>query len=124
MKSILTLVAFFGASLSASPIKSTPPRVTVSVTNDITGHSAQATVPADGTVFNVASLFQNSNIDERGQILATSAQLIQFVGGVFCSFNRDATIVPLNPTTTFTILNAEDVTSPAVLNHVTFQCQI
>lgn len=124
MKSILALVAFFSASLSASPIKFTPPSVTVSVINGITGYSAQATVPADGTVFTVPDLFQNSDIDERGQILATSAQLIQFVEGVFCSFNRDTTVVPLNPTTTFTILNAEDVTSPALLNDVTFQCQV
>lgn len=125
MKAYFTLaIPFVSALASASPVTFKIPYITVSVINDITGHSAQATVPADGTVFSIPELFQNSIIDVNGQILASSAQLIQFSKEASCSFNKGATVVPLNSQNTFATLNAEDVAVPAELNYVTFQCQV
>lgn len=117
-------VALFGATIIAAPISSIPStHITFSLTNDVTGHSAQATIPADGTFFGILSLFTKTNINEYGQIIASSAQLIQFEDDVSCSFNAGEYIIPISGRKTFTHLGTNTAKLVA-LNDFTVQCQI
>ena len=100
------------------------PYITLSVINDLTGHNAQATIPANRTIFPLVELFRNSSININSYILATSAQLIQFARRVSCSLKRDNIEVSLNNRKTFTVLNAEDTTTAADVSYVTFQCHV
>jgi hypothetical protein len=125
MKSTFALaVALFGATIIAAPVSSSSsPHITFSLTNDYTGHNAQATILADGTFFGILSLFTNTNIDEDGLIIASSAQLIQFQDDVVCSFNAGGNIIPISGKKTFTNLGT-DASKLVDLSDFTVQCQI
>lgn len=117
-------IAFLNAVAFAAP--SHLPQISISVINDVTGKNAIATISADGRFQNVSDLFKNSAIDEQGRILASSAQLVGFVENVFCSFNNEDIIIPLNNEVTFAGLgrNPASALSLTLLNNFQLQCQV
>ena len=124
-------LTLFTAAISASPRIVRPrqfviPKITISVINDLTGASAHTTVAADGTVFPIRTLFGGSVLDVDGKVMASSAQLIQFVENVFCSFNKGDQIIPINGRNfVFADLDGnKDAAIPINLNDFTFQCQV
>ncbi|KAH7108754.1 hypothetical protein B0J11DRAFT_543750 [Dendryphion nanum] len=119
------VVTFLNAVAFAAPSYS--PRITISVTNDLTGRNAVTTIPANGRFQNISSLFKNSAIDEHGRILASSAQLVGFVENVFCSFNNKDIVIPLNSAATFAVLGRDLESAslvPTLLNNFQLQCQV
>lgn len=124
-------LALLTTTITALPTTLTPrqtifPKISISVINDLTGASAVATVVADGTVFPILTLFGGSRIDIDGIVTASSAQLIAFVDNVFCSFNKDDLIIPINGKNfVFADLDGnKEVAVPINLNAFTFQCQV
>ncbi|KAF2475357.1 uncharacterized protein BDR25DRAFT_301068 [Lindgomyces ingoldianus] len=132
MKFTLAIAStLFATAITAAPrIQKTRqvifPDITVSVINDQTGLSAAVTVPSDGTVFPIPMLFGGTALDNNGNILASSAQLVTFVENVFCSFNKGDLIIPINgKDKTFADLDGnKDAATPILLNEFTFQCQV
>ncbi|KAF2799798.1 hypothetical protein K505DRAFT_332263 [Melanomma pulvis-pyrius CBS 109.77] len=129
--SFATTLALLTTGITALPATLTPrqtifPKISISVINDLTGASAVATVVADGTVFPILTLFGGSRIDIDGIVTASSAQLIAFVDNVFCSFNKDDLIIPINGKNfVFADLDGnKEVAAPINLNAFTFQCQV
>lgn len=123
--STVIAATLFGTAIIAAP--TSQPSITVSLVNEFTGASGQATVPADGEFRNVADLFNNSPIDENGQILASSASLRRFSGNVFCSFNKTGSVIPLNSSTPSVDLDGNAnvaLLEPLAMNGFQFQCQV
>jgi TPP-dependent trihydroxycyclohexane-1,2-dione (THcHDO) dehydratase len=109
------------ASAHGKPIV---PQITVSLTNDQTGKSAQATVLANGTVFTIPELFANTNIDNANMIVASSAQLTSFAVGVFCVFREGDRTIAINDEQTFISFDSDRPGALVNLDNVTFQCEI
>ena len=131
MKTSFAALSLFAASALAAPAalsnrQTIFPKISVSVINDLTGASAVATVVADGTVFPILTLFGGSAIDDHGVVTGSSAQLVAFVDNVFCSFNKDDLIIPINGRNfVFADLDGnKDVAVPVGINDFTFQCQV
>jgi hypothetical protein len=61
------------------------PQITIRIYNDETGANAAATVSANGVPHNISDLFRGSAIDKNGDIIGTSAQLVQFLDSTKCS---------------------------------------
>jgi hypothetical protein len=100
------------------------PQITVSLANDQTGTSAQATILADGTVFRIPELFANTNIDNANMVVASSAQLTSFVEGVFCVFWEGDRAIAINNEQTFIFFDGDRPGALVDLKNVTFQCEI
>lgn len=87
MKSTFAAVlALFAAAASAAPaiIARDYPIVTIQFSNDQSGANADVQIVANGQQNAVSTLFAGTSIDINGQIIATSAQLVQFVSGTSC----------------------------------------
>ena len=131
MKTTFAALSILAASTLAAPAAPAArqtifPKISVSVINDQSGASAVATVVADGTVFPILTLFGGSAIDIYGTVTASSAQLVAFVDNVFCSFNKDDLIIPINGRNfVFADLDGnKHVAAPIDINDFTFQCQV
>ncbi|KAF2260323.1 hypothetical protein CC78DRAFT_536494 [Lojkania enalia] len=127
MKFTLALfTAVFASAISAAPAVSheTLPSITISVINDLTGASAQATVPGDGIARMLPDLFRGTAIDQNGAIVATSAQLIKFSPDTRCFFQNVNWIINLNgKDLTFADLDGnKDVAIPTYMNGFNLQC--
>jgi hypothetical protein len=112
------------ATAAASPRL---PRVTVAVRNEFNGKVAEGTVIANGRFTRISELLKESEIDENGIILASSAELVRFKGNVFCSFHIGNVVVPLNSTSPLVDLDSNPnvaLLEPLVLNDALLQCQI
>lgn len=97
MQFTLALYTALAASVAAAaPTSPSFHQITVSISNDITGAHASATVPSDGMARNLTTLFSGSAIDQHGAIIGTSAQLTQFTDGTRCFFQNVNTIINLN----------------------------
>ncbi|KAF2441925.1 hypothetical protein P171DRAFT_475322 [Karstenula rhodostoma CBS 690.94] len=121
----LTLIstAFFLATLITA-VPNPIHQITVSVTNDLTGAHASATVPSDGLARNLTSLFRGSAIDDHGAIVGTSAQLTQFTDRTRCFFQNYNHIIDLNGRgKTFVDLDGDKSKAvPVYLNGFNLQC--
>ncbi|KAF2011057.1 hypothetical protein BU24DRAFT_427266 [Aaosphaeria arxii CBS 175.79] len=116
--------ALFGAALSAPSLRERQvPTVTLSLINDQSGANAPATVNADGTVYTIPSLFSGSRVDNAGNILASSAQLVKFPTDVYCSFNAPGKTVNINSRQTWVDLDLTPGAVPVNLNGFTFTCK-
>lgn len=122
MKIISTLASAFLVSPVVYGIAFPP--VTLSLINDQTGQSATTTVIADGSRSSLAQLFRNSNIDNNGRILASSAQLIDFVQGLFCVFQKGNIIIPINDEKTFVRFDQSQPALLVDLEGVFLQCEV
>ncbi|KAH7113252.1 hypothetical protein B0J11DRAFT_562232 [Dendryphion nanum] len=96
---IALAATLFVSAINAVPISGssdTIPNITISLINDRTGANAQATVRGDGLARNIPDLFRGTAIDQNGQYLATSAQLIGFTEHTRCFFQNYNWIINLN----------------------------
>jgi hypothetical protein len=105
MKPTLAVVsALLATAITAAPVTTT---VTVQLANDFTGANADVPIIANGSPNAIATLFAGTSIDNDGQILATSAQLTQFVTGTSCVIEAGATVIgTLNTDQMFADLDA------------------
>jgi hypothetical protein len=126
MKHTITIAAaFFSTAIMAT--RNLQPQITITVTNEFTGDSGSATVQADGHLRRISDLFKSTDVDYDGKILGTSSQLALFASNVFCSFNNDETVIPINSTTPLVDLDGNPnvaLRAPLILNSFQFQCQI
>jgi hypothetical protein len=105
---------------TASPIH----QITVSISNDLTGAHASASVPSDGLARNLTDLFGGSAIDNHGAIVGTSAQLTQFTDTTRCFFQNYNHIINLNGReASFVDLDGDRSKAlPVYLNGFNLQC--
>ncbi|KAF3042879.1 hypothetical protein E8E12_003039 [Didymella heteroderae] len=109
---------------SATPIS----QITIRIFNDQTGANAEASVPADGIPHSVPDLFRGKAIDNKGDILGTSAQLVKFSDSTKCSLvnlNIRDWVFELDGRAR-NFVDLDEDTSKAVpvwLNGFTFQCR-
>ncbi|KAF1970480.1 hypothetical protein BU23DRAFT_556699 [Bimuria novae-zelandiae CBS 107.79] len=96
MQPTLLLTTILASLATAAPTNSSLHQITVSISNDLTGDHASATVPSDGIARDLTTLFAGSAIDQHGGIIGTSAQLTQFTDGTRCFFQNGNTIIDLN----------------------------
>jgi hypothetical protein len=115
------ITALLHASAYSKPVV---PHITVSLANDQTGTSAQATVLANGTVSTIPELFANTDIDHANTVVASSAQLTSFVEGVFCVFRENDRAIAINNKQTFIFFDTDRPGAVVKLNNVTFQCEM
>jgi hypothetical protein len=73
------------SSTSATPSATAFPEITIRIYNDETGANAAATVLADGSSHDISDLFHGSAIDNNGNIVGTSAQLVKFLDSTKCA---------------------------------------
>lgn len=78
MKATFAAILALAATTIASPFASKRDNtaITFSLTNDQTGTNAPATISVADTTFTIASLFDYTNLNVNGEILASSAQLV------------------------------------------------
>ncbi|CAG5136949.1 uncharacterized protein ALTATR162_LOCUS21 [Alternaria atra] len=124
MKSALQSALITTLLLASAHSKPIVPQITVSLANDQTGTSAQATVLANGSVFTIPELFAHTNIDNANRVVASSAQLTSFVEGVFCVFRENDRTIAINNKQTFIFFDSDHPRALVDLNDVTFQCEI
>jgi len=115
------IAALLQASAYSKPVF---PPITVSLADDQTGTSAQATILANGTVFAIPALFVNTGIDNGNMVVASSAQLTSFVEGVFCVFREDDRAIAINSEQSFIFFDTDRPGALVDLSNVTFQCEI
>lgn len=120
-------LALFAAAASAAPaVPRGFPTVTIQFANDQTGHNANVAVVANGNQNYVSTLFAGTSIDINGRIIATSAQLTQFVQGTNCVVASGLTaIADLTTDHTFADLDGNpnaavptDVTGDTIVCHI------
>jgi hypothetical protein len=124
MKSTFAAVlAVCAAAASAAP---TYPTVTVQFSNDQTGANANVPVITDGTPYAVSTLFAGTAVDINGRIIATSAQLTQFVQGTFCVVKAGDTVIGnLNTDKTFADLDGNpNAAIPTDLTGTVLICEV
>lgn len=113
---------------SAAAIPSPIPQITLRISNDQTGANAETTIPADGTPYNLPSLFTGSAIDSgNGNIFGTSAQLTKFQDTTKCqlvNLNVAGWVIDLDGRAKSFVDLDGDVTKPIPiwLGGFTFQC--
>jgi hypothetical protein len=121
---IAAVFAVFATSILAAP--ATFPTVTIQFSNDQTGANADVKVTANGNPNAVSTLFAGTSINKGGRIIATSAQLTQFVQGTFCVVKAGNTVIAnLNTDKTFADLDGNhnaaiptDVTNDVIICEV------
>jgi hypothetical protein len=130
---IATSLALLASSASASPLiaaRAAAPapaqQFTFSLTNDMTGANAAASVPINGGAFVLKDLFPwATNLIKDGKLIATSAQNINpGVQNVFCIFSGNGRVIKINDKITFADLDG--VQGKAVQTDVslfTIQCE-
>ena len=129
MKSFAAALALFAAVASAAPtiIARDFPTVTIQLSNDQSGANAAVPIVTDGTPTLIGSVFAGTSVDVNGEIIATSAQLTQFVQGTFCVIENFAgtVVAKLNTDSTFADLDGNpnaavptDVTGLAIICEV------
>jgi hypothetical protein len=134
MKSTLAVIfAVFAAVASAAPTPTTTAAdstitttVTVQLSNDATGANANKAVIADGTPLAIADLFAGTAVDNAGQIIATSVQLVQFIDNTFCVIKAgDDFVGVFNFEKTFADLDGNpDAAIPTDLNGTVLICEV
>jgi len=131
MKSTLSLVfALFAASISAAPAASSKrdfPAITIQFANDMSGANADATLVANGTPNSVAHLFAGSSIDNGGEIIATSSQLVNFIQGLSCVVTgyQGTVIASLSTDKTFADLDGNpNAAIPTVVSGDSITCEV
>lgn len=116
--------ALFASSILAAPV--TFHTITIQLSNDQTRANADLSVIADGNTNAVSALFAGTSIDNGGRIIATSAQLTQFVQGTSCVVETGNTVIAiLNTDETFANLDGNpnaaiptDVTNDVIVCEV------
>jgi hypothetical protein len=126
---IATALAVLAAVATAAPATQvrTLPTVTISFSNDQSGRNAAVPIVADGNPNLVGSLFAGSAIDVNGEIIATSAQLTQFVQGTFCVIENFAgtVVAKLNTDATFADLDGNpNAAVPTDVTGLTIICEV
>ncbi|KAF2119431.1 hypothetical protein BDV96DRAFT_684030 [Lophiotrema nucula] len=129
MKTTFAAVALlFGAAIAApASTKSSQDgtQIKVSVINDQSSRNADATVAADGVANPIRDLFAKTAVDANGRIIASSAQLIQFVDNVTCCFSKNGQLIPITGRLTFADLDGnKGVAIPVDITDFTFECRI
>jgi hypothetical protein len=115
-------------SSGATPSPTTLPQITIRIYNDQTGANAAATVFADGVSHNISDLFRGTAIDNYGDIIGTSAQLVKFLDSTKCSMAnvnvRDWIVELDGRARNFADLDSDTSKAiPVWLNGFTFMCQ-
>ena len=127
MKSFAAVVLGLAAAASAIPApKSTVANLTFSLTNDLTGANAAATIPGNGVDVPLEDLFVGTSVAPGGQILATSIQFVTLPPNVFsaCVFALNGRTVVINDKKTFADIDGNPYAAiPQLLNGVTINCQ-
>ncbi|USP77247.1 uncharacterized protein yc1106_04521 [Curvularia clavata] len=85
---IAATILAFSASASAAAVSIPIPQITLRIFNDQTGRNADTTVSADGIAVSIPSRFAGSAIDNNGNIIGTSAQLVQFQDNTKCQLTN------------------------------------
>ena len=113
---------------AVTAIPSPIPQITLRIFNDQSGANAEATVPADGTPYQIFSLFAGKAIDKgAGNIVGTSAQLTKFQDTNKCqlvNLNNPGKVFNIDGRTKNFVDLDGDLTKPIEiwLNGFTFQC--
>jgi hypothetical protein len=100
--------------------------LTFSLTNDILGTNAAATIPGNGLDIPLEDLFFGTSVAPNNQIVATSIQFINIPPNVFsaCVFAIDGRVVVINNEKTFGDIDGDlSRAIPTNLNGVTINCQ-
>ncbi|KAF2798703.1 hypothetical protein K505DRAFT_295978 [Melanomma pulvis-pyrius CBS 109.77] len=131
MHSFTALVFGLVATATASAIP-TPQAPTVfadltfSLTNDILGTNAAATLPGNGLDIPLEDLFFGTAVAPNNQIYATSIQFVTLPPNVFsaCVFAIDGRVVVINDKKTFGDIDGNPYAAiPQRLNGITINCQ-
>merc|ERR1712144_14086 len=118
MQSVIALtVAFLAAAVSATPYTAT---TTVQFTNDQSGRSANVPVALDGAKKSVATLLDNTPLDNNYSFLATSFFLQSNFQGVECDLYIDNYVVTITEQHTFA--GFAPVSAPKDLVHAEIAC--
>lgn len=64
-----------------------PKLVTVSFTNERTGQNAPVRAPTDGTIVYLQNALQGTPVNQQGQVIATSANIVNSQGNVACTLS-------------------------------------
>jgi hypothetical protein len=112
------IVTLLYASAHSQPVI---PHITASLANDKTGFSAQATIPANGTVFTVPGLSANTNIDNSNVILVSNAELTSFVKKIICFFREVNRTIPVNNKQKFVFLDRNHPCALVDVSRLTFR---
>ncbi|KAF9737148.1 hypothetical protein PMIN06_001908 [Paraphaeosphaeria minitans] len=87
MATISALFAATACALPAAQGSSAPATATVSFINDQTGAHAPVVAPLDGTVINLYNVLTGTPVGVPNQVIASSAQLINYPQNVDCTIN-------------------------------------
>ncbi|KAF2491666.1 hypothetical protein BU16DRAFT_621190 [Lophium mytilinum] len=128
MKSFAAIAFGLVAAVSAipTPAATQVADVTFSLTNDLTGANAAATIPGNGVDVPLVDLFLGTSVAPNGQILATSIQFVTLPPNVFsaCVFDLNGAAVVINDKKTFADIDGNPYAAiPQILNGVTINCQ-
>ena len=122
----LGLIAAASASAIPTPQSTVFADVTFSLTNDITGANARATIPGNGADVPFDDLFLGTSVAPNGEIFATSIQFVTLPPNVFsaCVFNVNGQTVVINDKKTFGDIDGNPYKAiPQKLNGITINCQ-
>ena len=121
------VLALYAASILGAPTAPTFPSISIQFANDMTGANVDVAVVADGNPNAVATLFAGTSIDNGGEIIATSAQLVNFVQGTSCVIvNFQGTIIAnLNTDKTYADLDGNpNAAVPQVVSGDVIVCDV
>ena len=116
MTPIFALIALFILTVFSSPV---PPLITLSLSNNITNLSNQATLSLDNGRYDIQNFFKNSGID-----FVTGAQLDQPVPNVFCTFHYLNFEVPISNKVDFMDSIIPKNLVPIPIESLRFECSI
>ena len=120
------LIAATTVSAVPTPAGPTFADLTFSLTNDLTGANAKATLPGNGRDIPFEDLFLGTAIAPDNQIYATSIQFVTLPPNVFsaCVFAIDGRTVVINDKKTFGDIDGNPYAAiPQKLNGITVNCQ-
>jgi hypothetical protein len=123
---IFGLTAATLTSAIPTPSGSRAADLTFTLTNDILGTNAAATIPGNGLDIPLEDLFFGTSVAPNNQIVATSIQFTNIPPNVFsaCVFAIDGRVVVINNQKTFGDIDGNPWQAiPTVLNGVTINCQ-
>ncbi|PWY75372.1 hypothetical protein BO70DRAFT_398229 [Aspergillus heteromorphus CBS 117.55] len=112
MKSIAALaLSLLATSISASPVI---PTATIAFANDQSGAQGSATIPEDGSVQNIWSLYGSTKIAAGGAVVASSAQLTSFQANTNCVIKNANWVVVGTLTAEHTYLDLDGTSNSLV----------
>ncbi|KAK1255075.1 hypothetical protein MKX08_009070 [Trichoderma sp. CBMAI-0020] len=89
MRSALALSLSLLALVSAAPPSHNAGKVTVQLSNDVSGANGDASIPLDGSPVDVGRAFGNSNLFKDGKLLVTSIFFVANFQNVDCKVVRN-----------------------------------